>query len=144
MSSLVQHGKSSHIHRLHDSRGTGNGECYDHRPVGRGGLNPSLSRSQDGANLDSPLNVPGRVGHDARNAPLNWEKVACDGHIGPGQKGIRWMRQSYARRAVSVRFDANAATKVVSLIAGMVAAADSMSDMDLLRHGGMGRLCTGV
>jgi hypothetical protein len=54
------------------------------------------------------------------------------------------MRQSYARRAVSVRFDANAATKVVSLIAGMVAAADSMSDMDLLRHGGMGRLCTGV
>ena len=31
-----------------------------------------------------------------------------------------------------------------ALVAGMVAGADSIEDMDLLRHGGMGRLFTGV
>jgi hypothetical protein len=35
---------------------------------------------------------------------------------------------------------ANAAGKVTALVAGMVAGADSISDMDLLRHGGMTRL----
>ncbi len=103
--------------------------------------------------------------------------MAYDGHIGPTQKGIRWMRLSHAHRATSVRFDdpnlvscaglvpvmalaarcglaelitgrvtvsgkgsANPAAKVLALIAGMIAGADSISDMDLLRHGGMGRL----
>jgi hypothetical protein len=33
---------------------------------------------------------------------------------------------------------------VASLVAGMVAGADSIADMDLLRHGGMARLFTGV
>ncbi len=35
---------------------------------------------------------------------------------------------------------ANAGLKVASLVAGMVAGADSIEDMTLLRHGGMGRL----
>jgi hypothetical protein len=35
---------------------------------------------------------------------------------------------------------ANAVLKVASLVAGMVAGADSIEDMALLRHGGMGRL----
>ncbi len=35
---------------------------------------------------------------------------------------------------------ANAGLKVASLIAGMVAGADSIDDMALLRHGGMGRI----
>ncbi len=39
---------------------------------------------------------------------------------------------------------ANAAVKVPALVAGMVAGADSIDDMDLLRHGGMGRLFGGV
>lgn len=34
---------------------------------------------------------------------------------------------------------ANAEVKVAAHVAGMVAGADSISDMDLLRHGGMGR-----
>lgn len=34
--------------------------------------------------------------------------------------------------------------KVAALVAGMVAGADSIDDMDLLRHGGMGRLFGGV
>ncbi len=38
----------------------------------------------------------------------------------------------------------NARLKVPALIGGMVAGADSMNDVDLLRHGGMNRLFTGV
>ncbi len=38
----------------------------------------------------------------------------------------------------------NARLKVPALVAGMIAGADSIDDMDLLRHGAMGRLFTGV
>jgi len=38
----------------------------------------------------------------------------------------------------------NAHLKVPALVAGMVAGADSIDDMDVLRHGGMNRLFTGV
>jgi hypothetical protein len=39
---------------------------------------------------------------------------------------------------------ANARVKVPALVAGMVAGADSIEDMALLRHGGMDRLFTGM
>jgi hypothetical protein len=47
-----------------------------------------------------------------------------------------------ARQHLSVPCDkgANAGSKVASLVAGMVAGADSIDDMALLRHGGMGRV----
>jgi hypothetical protein len=38
----------------------------------------------------------------------------------------------------------NAPVKVPALVAGMVAGADSIADMDLLRHGGMDRLFAGI
>jgi Transposase DDE domain group 1 len=38
----------------------------------------------------------------------------------------------------------NARLKVPALVAGMVAGADSIEDMDLLRHGGMARLFAGI
>jgi Transposase DDE domain group 1 len=38
----------------------------------------------------------------------------------------------------------NAPVKVPALVAGMVAGADSIEDMDLLRHGGMDRLFVGI
>jgi Transposase DDE domain group 1 len=41
---------------------------------------------------------------------------------------------------VAAKGGANAAVKVLALVAGMVAGADCIEDMDLLRHGGMGRL----
>jgi hypothetical protein len=41
---------------------------------------------------------------------------------------------------IAAKGGANAAAKIVALVAGMVAGADSISDMDVLRHGGMGRL----
>ena len=39
---------------------------------------------------------------------------------------------------------AHAGAKVAALVAGMVAGADSIEDMNLLRHGGMARLFSGV
>ena len=47
-----------------------------------------------------------------------------------------------ADQLLSVPIDkgANAGVKVASLVAGMVAGADSIDDMALLRHGGMSRL----
>jgi hypothetical protein len=45
---------------------------------------------------------------------------------------------------LTARGGANAHLKVPALIAGMVAGADSIDDMDLLRHGGMDRLFTGI
>jgi hypothetical protein len=40
--------------------------------------------------------------------------------------------------------EANAPVKITGLVAGMVAGGDSIADMDLLRHGAMGRLFIGV
>src|SRR4051794_2221360 len=37
-----------------------------------------------------------------------------------------------------------AGLKVSALVSGMVAGADSIADMDMLRHGGMGRIFDGV
>src|SRR5215216_1233213 len=50
--------------------------------------------------------------------------------------------QDLADQHLSVPTDkgANAGLKVSSLVAGMVAGADSIDDMALLRHGGMGRV----
>src|SRR3954463_4533854 len=44
------------------------------------------------------------------------------------------------RLSVSTDKGANPGLKVSSLVAGMVAGADSIDDMALLRHGGMGRV----
>jgi hypothetical protein len=48
------------------------------------------------------------------------------------------------RLRITVRGGANATAKILALVAGMIAGADSIDDMDLLRHGGMGRLFTNV
>ena len=44
------------------------------------------------------------------------------------------------RLRIAARGGANATAKILALIAGMIAGADSINDMDLLRHGGMTRL----
>jgi hypothetical protein len=48
------------------------------------------------------------------------------------------------RLTIAAKAGANATAKVLALVAGMVCGADSIDDMDLLRHGGMGRLFDGV
>jgi len=49
-----------------------------------------------------------------------------------------------AKLTLPAKGGVNAHLKVPALVAGMVAGADSIDDMDLLRHGGMGRLFDGV
>jgi len=44
------------------------------------------------------------------------------------------------RVRIAAKGGANAAAKILALVAGMVAGADCIDDMGLLRHGGMGRL----
>ena len=44
------------------------------------------------------------------------------------------------RLAIAAEGGANAAVKVLALVAGMLGGADSITDVDLLRHEGMGRL----
>lgn len=48
------------------------------------------------------------------------------------------------RLTIAATGGANAAAKILAVVAGMVCGADSIDDMDLLRHGGMGRLFVGV
>jgi Transposase DDE domain group 1 len=48
------------------------------------------------------------------------------------------------RMRIAAKGGAHATTKVLALVAGMVAGADSISDMDLLRHGGLPRLFTDI
>ena len=45
---------------------------------------------------------------------------------------------------IAAKGGANAAAKVLAIVAGMVCGADSIDDLDLLRHGGMARLFTGI
>jgi hypothetical protein len=45
---------------------------------------------------------------------------------------------------IAAKGGANAATKILAIIAGMVCGADSITDLDLLRHGGMPRLFTAI
>ncbi|MDO5862909.1 MULTISPECIES: IS1380 family transposase [Paenarthrobacter] len=49
-------------------------------------------------------------------------------------------RLAQARLTVPTDKGSNAGSKVMALVAGMVAGADSIDDMNVLRHGGMGRL----
>lgn len=45
---------------------------------------------------------------------------------------------------IAHRCGANAHHKIGSIVAGMVAGADSIDDLDVIRHGGMGRLFGGI
>jgi hypothetical protein len=56
------------------------------------------------------------------------------------QAGLRDLADAHL--SVPTDKGANAGLKVASLVAGMVAGADSIDDMALLRHGGMGRVFT--
>jgi hypothetical protein len=72
--------------------------------------------------------------------------VSCAGLapvVALGQScGLSWLVAD--KLTVARTGGVNAAVKVPALVAGMVAGADSIDDMDLLRHGGMGRLFAGV
>ena len=68
--------------------------------------------------------------------------VSCAGLIPvmalAGRAGLHDLAAAHVRVPGSA--GANPDVKVAALVAGMVAGADSIDDMDLLRHGGMGRV----
>jgi Transposase DDE domain group 1 len=72
--------------------------------------------------------------------------VSCAGLVPALALGGRAGLADLADRHLTVAGGAGvgAGAKVGSLVAGMVAGTDSIADMDLLRHGGMARLFTGV
>jgi len=59
-----------------------------------------------------------------------------------GRAGLRELADE--RLSVPTDKGANAVLKLSSLVAGMAAGADSIDDMALLRHGGMGKVFTGA
>jgi hypothetical protein len=59
-----------------------------------------------------------------------------------GKAGLRELADQ--RMSVPTDKGANAGRKISSLVAGMAAGADSIDDMALLRHGGMGKVFTGA
>src|SRR3954454_23410013 len=59
-----------------------------------------------------------------------------------GKAGLRELADE--RLSVPTDKGANAGSKLSSLVAGMAAGADSINDMALLRHGGMGKVFTGA
>jgi DDE family transposase len=59
-----------------------------------------------------------------------------------GKAGLRELADE--RMSVPTDKGANAGLKLCSLVAGMAAGADSIDDLALLRHGGMGKLFTGA
>ena len=88
---------------------------------------PPFSARGKGAWVPSEFGVVCRVGSAGGPGGSSW--VGRAGHVpceGVGDQG------------------ANPGLKVPALVAGMVAGADSINDMDLLRRGGMGRLFSGV
>jgi hypothetical protein len=72
--------------------------------------------------------------------------VSCAGLVPAVELAARCGLAELVRERVRLREagGVNAHLKVPALVAGMAAGADSIDDMDLLRHGGMDRLFTGV
>lgn len=90
-----------------------------------------------------------QVSHVSRSAVASFDDpnlVSAAGLLPIVRLAEKGGLRSLADRWLSVPTDkgANAGLKVSSLVAGMVAGADSIDDMAVLRHGGMGRLFTAV
>ncbi|MGB3374466.1 MAG: IS1380 family transposase [Microbacterium sp.] len=90
-----------------------------------------------------------QVSHAARSAAASFDEanlVSAAGLVPIVRLAEKAGLSSLADQWLSVPTDkgANAGSKVASLVAGMVAGADSIDDMALLRHGGMGKLFTSV
>lgn len=98
-----------------------------------------------GPGLSNELGLPDQLSHTGLSLSASFDEpnlVSAGGLVpvmglardaGLGELAQTWL-------SVPTDKGANAGLKVTSLIAGMVAGADSIDDMAILRHGGMGRL----
>lgn len=90
-----------------------------------------------------------QVSHTARTAAASFDDpnlVSAAGLLPIVRLAEKAGLRSLADQWLSVPTDkgANAGSKVASLVAGMVAGADSIDDMALLRHGGMKKIFTSI
>lgn len=90
-----------------------------------------------------------QVSHAARSAGWSFDDpnlVSAAGVLPIVRLAEKAGLRSLADEWLSVPTDkgANAGSKVASLVAGMVAGADSIDDMAVLRHGGMKKLFTSI
>jgi hypothetical protein len=81
------------------------------------------------------------------HAAFDDEHVIAHGGLVPVMRlaercGLKGLVADHVR--VADKLGANAPIKVGSVVAGMVAGADSIDDLDMLRHGGMGKVFGGV
>lgn len=90
-----------------------------------------------------------QVSHAARTISTSFDEANLVSAVGlvPIMKlaekaGLRTLAQKWV--TVPTDKGANAGLKVASLVAGMLAGADSIDDMAMLRHGGMGKLFTTI
>jgi hypothetical protein len=82
-----------------------------------------------------------------RSARFDDPSLVSSGGLVPAlalAQGARLVELADAQLTVSGGAGHAAGAKVAGLVAGMLAGADSIADMDLLRHGGMARLFTGT
>src|SRR4051812_6405864 len=92
--------------------------------------------------LDATVSRSAGVIGDVRRSELR-----VDRRTGVGARSHSWLppRWPGGRQVhLNAKSGVNAAVKVPALAPGMAAGADSIADMDLLRHGGMDRLFTGI
>ena len=90
-----------------------------------------------------------RLLHAAGRTSVRFDEpnvVSCAGLVPAVGLAVRAGLPALVSATLTVAGSAGAfaAQKVLGLVAGMVAGADSIDDMDLLRHGGMRRLFAGV
>ena len=90
-----------------------------------------------------------RVSHDFRSVSASFDEpnlVSCAGLVPVLELAERAGLADLVAEQVHLAGEggANPHLKIPALVAGMVAGADSIDDMDLLRHGGMDRLFTGA
>src|SRR3954471_12719566 len=92
--------------------------------------------------LDATVSRSAGVIGDVRRSELRVDRRTGAGARSHSGLPPRWPggRQVH----LNAKGGVNAAVKVSALAPGMAAGADSITDMDLLRHGGMGRLFTEV
>ena len=94
-----------------------------------------LGRASLDATLSHPwCDVGGVRRSESRVGRRGWSRC----WLWPSPAGLRELADEHLR--VPTDKGANAGLKVASLVGGMVAGADSIDDMALLRHGGMGRV----
>lgn len=90
-----------------------------------------------------PLSHTPRVGSAVFDEPNLLSAAGLVPVVGLAERaGLRELADEHL--SVATDRGANAGLKVTSLVAGMVAGADSIDDMALLRHGGMGKIFSRV